>query len=315
MPKKKNGKKQMNWKDKLIILAVLIVLAIIAHYIDNTNMAVIANVIENSIIDSQKTDLNGDILKIYYIDVGQADCTLIVNKNKTMLIDAGNNEDGQLIVEYIKSLGIEKIDYLVGTHAHEDHIGGIDNIIKSFDIGTVYFPYTTEKTTTMRTFEEIVDCLVEKNLSITTVNIGDKFKVGNAKCEIMHVDNSEPEETNDQSICIRLVYGTQSFLFMGDATQTVENTRNWPETSVLKVGHHGSNYSSSKRFIEQVNPKIAIISVGKNNDYGHPKDSVLKKLKNVNAKIYRTDKLGTILITCDGISIDVTSFKTNTNGI
>ena len=311
MQKKKNRKK-IDWKNTLIYLLVLFVIIVIAHYINNIEMAANINIIEEKILKGESIGDNG--LKVYFIDVGQADSTLIVCENKTMLIDAGNNEDGKLLVEYIKSLGIEKIDYLVGTHAHEDHIGGLDNIIKSFKIGKVYFPYTSAKTTTMKTFEEIIDCLKEKNLSITTVNTGDKFKVGNAKCEIMHVDNSEPEETNDQSICIRLVYGDQSFLFMGDATQNVENIRDWPKTSVLKVGHHGSSWSSSQSFIEQVNPQIAVISVGKDNDYGHPKENVLKRLKKINAKIYRTDKLGTILISSDGASINVTNFKTNTDG-
>ena len=312
MQKKNNKKKKIDWKNTLVYLLVLFAIIVIAHHINNIEMAANINAIQERILRGET--IGDNALKVYYIDVGQADCTLIVCEGKTMLIDAGNNEDGRLIVDYIKSLGIDKIDYLVGTHAHEDHIGGLDNIIKSFKIGKVFFPYTTEKTTTMKTFEEIIDCLREKDLSITAVNTGDKFKLANAKIEIMYVDNLEPEETNDQSICIRLVYGNMSFLFMGDATKNVEDTRNWPETTVLKVGHHGSNWGNSQRFIEQVNPQIAVISVGKDNDYGHPKNEVLKRLKMVDAQIYRTDKLGTVLISSDGKLINVTHFKTNTNG-
>ena len=251
--------------------------------------------------------------KIYFLDVGQADSSLILNNGKTMLIDAGNNEDGDLLVQYIKSLGITKIDYLVGTHAHEDHIGGLDDIINAFDIGTVYLPYTTEKTTTTKTFEDVLDSLIAKNLSVTTANIGDKFNVGNAECEVMYVDNSEPEDTNDQSICIRMVFGDESYLFMGDASQNVEKTRDWIKTTVLKVGHHGSRTSSSKNFLEQVEPQIAIISVGKDNSYKHPHKEAIKRLEEINSKIYRTDELGTILLISDGQSNMIENIRTNTN--
>lgn len=308
-------RKKSNFKD-IIILVISIISAIIVYFGGNLSLK---NETENQNVIAKdptfsKEDVTDEFLKIYFLDVGQADSTLIINNNQTMLIDAGNNEDGNLIVEFIKSLGIEKIDYLVGTHAHEDHIGGMDDIINNFNIGTVYLPYTTEKTTTTKTFEDVLDSLIAKNLSITTANIGDKFTLGNTNCEIMYVDNSEPEDTNDQSICIRLELKNESFLFMGDASGKVEKARNWPQTNVLKVAHHGSKTSTSKEFLKQVKPQIAIISVGKDNSYKHPSEQVLERLKSIKAKIYRTDELGTILLISDGDSNTVEKIKTNTDG-
>lgn len=308
-------RKKSNFKD-IIILVISIISAIIVYFGGNLSLK---NETENQNVIAKdptfsKEDVTDEFLKIYFLDVGQADSTLIINNNQTMLIDAGNNEDGNLIVEFIKSLGIEKIDYLVGTHAHEDHIGGMDDIINNFNIGTVYLPYTTEKTTTTKTFEDVLDSLIAKNLSITTANIGDKFTLGNTNCEIMYVDNSEPEDTNDQSICIRLELKNESFLFMGDASGKVEKARNWPQTNVLKVAHHGSKTSTSKEFLKQVKPQIAIISVGKDNSYKHPSEQVLERLESIKAKIYRTDELGTILLISDGDSNTVEKIKTNTDG-
>lgn len=308
-------RKKSNFKN-IIILVISIISAIIVYFGGNLSLK---NETENQNVIAKdptfsKEDVTDEFLKIYFLDVGQADSTLIINNNQTMLIDAGNNEDGNLIVEFIKSLGIEKIDYLVGTHAHEDHIGGMDDIINNFNIGTVYLPYTTEKTTTTKTFEDVLDSLIAKNLSITTANIGDKFTLGNTNCEIMYVDNSEPEDTNDQSICIRLEFKNESFLFMGDASGKVEKARNWPQTNVLKVAHHGSKTSTSKEFLKQVKPQIAIISVGKDNSYKHPSEQVLERLESIKAKIYKTDELGTILLISDGDSNTVEKIKTNTDG-
>ena len=221
---------------------------------------------------------------------------------------------GRLIVGYIKNLGIEKIDYLIGTHAHEDHIGGLDNVIKSFDIGTIYMPYTTSKTTTTKTFEDVVDSVLEKNLTMSKAEIGTTFNVGDAKCEVIYVDNSEPDNTNNQSLCIRMTFGEKSFLFMGDLEKDVESKLDVEKTTVLKVGHHGSDTSSTESFLKKVMPEIAVIQVGRNNDYSHPKQKVLDRLNSLNCNIYRTDELNTILLTTDGKEIKVHTLKAILDG-
>lgn len=235
---------------------------------------------------------NTNNLKVYYFDVGQADSILIVNNNSTMLIDAGNNDDGELVVNNIKKLGISKLDYVIGTHPHEDHIGGLDDVIDAFDIGTIYMPKVQTNT---KTFEDVLDSVSNKGLTITAPKIGDKFQVGNANCEVMST-GEDSSNLNSTSIVIRMEYNNKSYLFMGDAEKINEDSREWPQTDILKVGHHGSSTSSSQNFLDQVKPKIAVIQLGEGNKYGHPHDEVIKRLENIGAIIYRTDLQKDILI-------------------
>ena len=209
-----------------------------------------------------------------------------------MLIDANTDESGNKVSEYLKNLGISKIDYLVGTHPHEDHIGGLDVVIKNFEIGTIYMPKVVATT---KTYEDVIDAISEKKLKVTTPKIGDTFNVGNAKCEVMSIGNDK-DNYNNCSIVIKMDFNNVSYLFTGDAEKSVEDSRNWPQIDILKVAHHGSSTSTSKKFLEQIKPKVAVISVGAGNSYGHPTQSTLKKLNDIGAKIYRTDENETILI-------------------
>lgn len=240
------------------------------------------------------TDIPNDTaLRVYCFDVGQGDSILISNRNETMLIDASTNDMGKTVVDDIKKLGIDKIDYLIGTHPHEDHIGGLDEVIKSFVIGKIYMPKVATNT---KSYEDVLDNIAKKKLKVSSPRIGEKFTVGNAECEVMHIDNRE-DDLNADSIVIKMEYKGTTYLFTGDANYEVENSRDWPEVDILKVGHHGSNSSTTNKFLNQTKPKIALISCGKNNDYGHPGESTIKRLQKIGAKIYRTDKVQTILIT------------------
>ena len=263
-------------------------------------------------LDANNISNTSGKLKVTFVDVGQADCILIQEENKNMLIDAGNNEDGNKLVKYFNSLNIHDFEYIVGTHPHEDHIGGLDDVINNFDVKTIYMP---DVITTTKTFEDVIDAADKKNLSITIPKIGDTFKLENATIKIIYT-GTDATDLNNTSIVLKLIYGNTSFLFTGDATSKVEEQilNSNVEATVLKVGHHGSKYSSTNDFLKKVNPKYAVISVGNGNSYGHPADTTINKLNRLGINIYRTDELGSIIMISDGNNIEISNNKTDTNG-
>jgi len=291
----------------IIILIIVAALSVDSSFADSEVLATIKSQAEN-ILFSQSNRIEfvaEDNLKVYFIDVGQADSILLVNKDKTMLIDAGNNDDGNKVVDFIKNKGITQLDYVVGTHPHEDHIGGLDDVINSFDVKNVFMPNVQ---TTTKTFKDVMNAVKNKKLKIKAPEVGYKFDLGEANCEVMSI-GTDSTNLNTTSIVIRVVFGNESFLFTGDAETSNENAREWPKTTVLKVGHHGSSTSSSQEFLSQVKPEISIIMCEKGNDYGHPHKEVLSRLKKIGTTIYRTDKQGTIEIETDGNELNIKTEK------
>ena len=237
---------------------------------------------------------------------------LINNNEDTMLIDAGNNSDGDNIVDFIKELKIKDIDILVGTHPHEDHIGGLDNIIKNFDIGKIYMP---DATTNTKTFEDVIDRIEEKEYNINVPEIDEIFNLGNMKFKVIYTGTDE-SDLNNTSIVLNMTFGNTSYLFTGDATEVTEEKilNKDIKSDVLKVGHHGSSYSTTDEFLNTVNPKYGIISVGKDNKYNHPSDKTIKKLNEHNIETYRTDIEGTIKLTSNGDNIKIEKLNINLDG-
>jgi len=301
----KRKKNKKNMFRKIIIIIVTIILGLYISKLDGTYSL-------NNATDVFK-EVSSD-LKISYLDVGQADAILIENNEEVMLIDAGNNEDGKLLVKYFNEQNINKFKYVVGTHPHEDHIGGLDDIINNFKIDTIYMP---DAITTTKTFMDVLDAIENNNMTYKVPKIEEVFYLGEAKIEVLYT-GTDIKDLNNTSIVLKLTFGNNSFLFTGDATDKSEeillNLGMNIKSDVLKVGHHGSKYSTTDKFLAKVNPKYAIISVGYGNSYKHPEDVILNKLKSKNIEIHRTDLAGTIIVTSDGTNINISNIKTNLNG-
>lgn len=302
-----------NTKKILGFILIILVYFIYTNYGDELGLVEVENKVNERVDNVIKLEPVGD-LRIHYLDVGQADATLIENNGKYMLIDAGNNEDGKLLVNYFKNLGIESFEYVVATHVHEDHIGGMDDILNNFKINNFYMP---DVVTTTATFEDVVIAMEDNNLVYDTPKIGSGFGFEGCNFTVLSVSDDD-SDLNDTSIVLKLVYGTNKFLFMGDATEKIEgNILNLGvdlKTDVYKVAHHGSDYSNSISFLNKVRPEYSIISSGEGNSYGHPHSKVLNNLKKLNSTIYRTDKDGTILVESDGKNIDISFLDTNVDG-
>jgi competence protein ComEC len=262
------------------------------------------NYFTRSISSVHSTSVNRN-LKIHYIDVGQGDCELVQLNNENLLIDSGSSQYNNALISYLKKFGIEKIDYVIATHPHEDHIGNMAAIINSFEINNFYAPKITSS---MKSFEEMIEALKNNNLKIIPAKTGKNFSLGKtAKCEIIAPNSTTYDNINDYSVILKLTYGDTKFLFTGDAEEVSEKEviyNNFDiNCDVLKVGHHGSSSSSSTEFLKKITPKVAIISCGKNNNFGHPHKETLNNFKKFNCKIYRTDIEGTIILMSDGKTI------------
>lgn len=254
-------------------------------------------------------DINEDILTVYYLDVGQADCTLIVNNGQTMLIDGANEADSSLIIKYLKKLGVSKLDYVIATHPDMDHIAGLDKLILAFDAECIYMPITTKTNKEMNELYQVIE-----NRTVINPTASDYFYLGNSKCTILNSGDTSKVSDNNSSIVIQLDYGETSCLFMGDAETEVEDNVTWNDIDVLKVSHHGSNDATSQSFLEAVLPEYSIISVGANNSHNHPSNETLERLNDINSTIYRTDVDGTIILISDGTNYYFDFDKTSLDG-
>lgn len=271
----------------LVILAVVFVIAFIINH---------GTAIFNSV---EKIDG----FEIHYIDVGQADATAIfLPDGKTMLIDGGNSNDGNIIKKHLSKYGIRRIDYIVATHPHEDHIGGLSYVINNFDIGEIYMPKVSYDSAI---YTQLLETISSYGYTINTAKKGVCIAENDEyKAEILSPMRDEYDEMNHYSVIMKLTYKNTSYLFTGDAEIINEKELVGDiSADVLKVGHHGSDTSSAEEFLDRVNPKIAVIHVGKNNSYNHPHDVVIKRLTERNIKILRTDTEGTIKIKSDGTNI------------
>ena len=250
-----------------------------------------------------------DTLTVHYIDVGQADSILLECGGEFLIIDGGNRDDGQLVVSYLQSCGVEQLEAVVCTHAHEDHVGGLPSVLAVFPTAAVYAPTTTYDTKVFNDFLYYTD---QQRLEVTIPAPGDKLTLGSADITVLGPVKSYAEP-NNTSIVLMVDFGRTRFLFTGDAEKEAENDMlnywegrmNW-NVDVLKSGHHGSSTSSGYRFIYETDPEYAIVSCGKDNDYGHPHIETVDLYKDAGLPMLRTDQLGSVLAVSDGTDITIT---------
>jgi competence protein ComEC len=250
-------------------------------------------------------------LQVIFFDVGQADCILLLTDTHAMLIDAGTLGQTDLILGYLAGHRVTKLDYIVATHPHADHIGSMDGVILGMDsVGTVLMPDATNNT---RAFERLLDAIEERDIPVTIPKEGEDLTMGEVSIQVLAPINERYSNLNNHSIVLRVQYGAISFLFTGDAEDRSEreqiDSRRSLRADVLKVGHHGSQTSSTLDYLRAVSPRYAIIPCGEGNSYGHPHSDLLERLAAIGATVYRTDINGTVIFTTDGETITVTTAR------
>lgn len=245
-------------------------------------------------------------LNVHFIDVGQGDATLLAGPDFTILIDTGRHDRNE-VVPYLKSVGVEQIDLLIGTHPHADHIGQMDKVLQHFPVQEVWMSGDIH---TSQTFERVLDAILDSDADYVEPRRGEQYEIGSARIEVLHPDELTGD-LNGGSISLRLQYGEIAFLFSGDAEseqeQSMVDSGLNLKAHIFHAGHHGSSTSNTEVFLKAIAPEVAVISAGIDNSYGHPHAEVVERLEQLGIEIYRTDIDGTIVLTTDGKSYQIQS--------
>ncbi len=248
-------------------------------------------------------------LQIHFLDVGQGDCTLVLCDGEAMVIDGGPAASSSFVYSYVKNtLGLTHIDYMISTHPHLDHVYGLSSVLNAAPVDLILTPVLKWDS---KAFNSMLKYADAQGTPVMVPQEGDTMQLGGATISILHCwpEALDYGRTNDSSIVTRIDYGVTSFIITGDA-------EDWSEymmidagynlkADVLRISHHGSNTGSTMEFLKAVQPEYAVISVGKDNGYGHPHREVLDRLNTINSKVLRTDELGTIVIQSDGNALTV----------
>lgn len=251
---------------------------------------------------------------VHFIDVGQGDCELICADGVSVLIDCGEAQYSDTVARYIRALGISKLDYVIGTHQHSDHIGGLADLLEKFEVGKLIMPKLSDEVTpTSNWYEELLEVIESRGIEAEYAVEGTEITLGDAVLRIAAPVKSDYDNLNNYSIVCRLTHGGNSFLFTGDIETTAESdiiaAGEYLKSNVLKVAHHGSSSSTSEEFLAAVSPKYAVIEVGEGNSYNHPKAEIVKRLSDTGAEIYTTMKYGSIVFVSDGEELEIHTDK------
>lgn len=245
-------------------------------------------------------------MKVHFLDVGQGDSILIQSPNgKNLLVDGSTRSAGKDVIAYLRTHRVEKLDYVVATHPDADHIGGLLSVLNSISIKNFI---DSGKVHTSQTYEKMLQLILDKNIPFIVPEVGETIPLDDElDITVLNV-GEDSDDNNEASIVLKIVYGEVSFLLMGDADTYVEKNileRANVEATVLKAGHHGSDTSSSEKFIEAVKPDVTILSYGKDNSYGHPDADVKSRLERLSSQIYGTAEVGNIVVETDGEDYNV----------
>lgn len=290
-------RKSKNKKASLFTVILVAVLCVFSFFAEQAG-------IWNDALDTVSgthTDAEGILLDAYFIDVGQGDCSLFVSDGKAMLIDCGEKENADTVIQTISSLGIKKLDYAVVTHAHSDHMGAMADVINSITVDNILVSQPCDSSAATSTYEKFMDAADDSGADIILAEPDYTFTVGYAECTILAPSEVSSNENNN-SIVMHISAGENSFLLTGDAETKVEKDimKKYPghTADIYKAGHHGSSTSSYRKFVEQLNPEVAVIQCGKDNSYGHPNTETTDTFNELNIAYYRSDICGNITISC-----------------
>ena len=299
-------KRKGSQKEKIIYAVTLAVIAIISFLIGNKtiDLGSIGDIFDGG----DKAATSADTT-VHFVDVGQGDCTVLISDGEAMLIDAGEKDAAAEVVDYLESLGVKSIKYVVGTHPHSDHIGGLATIIENFEVENIVMPRVPDKLTpTTQTYEQLLETISTKGLKIHAAK-DEYVAVGDCRVDFF-APMGEYSDLNDYSVCVKITHGENSFLITGDTEEKAEENlvkraKNSLDAKVLKLGHHGSSTASSVTLLDAVNPRYAVVSCGSGNKYGHPHEETLERVGKYADHILRTDISGTIVFESDGEGLNV----------
>ena len=280
-------------------IGIVLLLAVMAIFLTQCNL------LHGNNTATKITNPSGN-LEVHFIDVGQGDAILVEDEDADMLIDAGNNDQATVVTDYLKSEKITDLNYVIATHPHSDHVGGMDTVLDTIPAKRVILPAVTYNT---KTFDDVLNVIGSHKIKTDIANVGDKYHLGDAVFTILAPNSSTYDDLNNYSVVIKLTYGSISFLLAADAEDVSEDEMLKSgidlSANVLKIGHHGSGNSCTESFLNAVHPAFGVISVGKANEHGHPSAKVMNSMLNHHIQLYRTDDQGTIIFTTNGKNIAV----------